>query len=70
MTLAQAKALSPGQIVYHVRECNADGTPKRWKVNGRVRTWKRDGERVCVPVKHGLYAYGYIDEDCIDQFTL
>jgi len=35
-----------------------DGTARRIKVNGKVRTWKRDKNRVEVPVKYGLYEYG------------
>ncbi len=57
MTLAQAKALKPGQSV-----CTDVG-PKtmRWKINGKPKTWKRDPSRVEVPVKYGLYRY--------DRFT-
>ncbi|HXB10848.1 MAG TPA: hypothetical protein VNZ45_02595 [Bacteroidia bacterium] len=35
-----------------------DGTARRAKVNGKVRTWKRNTNRVEVPVKYGLYEYG------------
>lgn len=34
-----------------------DGTARQCKVNGRVKIWKRDTERVEVPVKYGLYEY-------------
>lgn len=27
------------------------------KVNGRVRTWKRDATRIEIPLKYGLYEY-------------
>jgi len=27
------------------------------KVNGKVRTWKRDSNRVEIPLKYGLYLY-------------
>lgn len=37
--------------------CN-DGTARQCKVNGRVRTWKRDPNRIEVPIKYGLYEYG------------
>ena len=64
ITLEQAKALKVGDILYHVSRRNADGTPQRWKVNGIPRTWVRKPGRVQVPVKHGLYSYGYlISED-------
>lgn len=32
-----------------------------WRRNGKTKTWKRSPDRFEVPVKHGLYAYGYID---------
>lgn len=62
MTLEEAKGLRIGQIVHHVDVRNADGTPSRWKVTGKVKTWVRSPNRVRVPVKHGLYNYDYIDE--------
>lgn len=35
---------------------------RNWRVNGKVKTWKRDPSRVHIPVKHGLYNYGYVTE--------
>ena len=37
MTFDEAKNLTYGQILYHTHHRNADGTPQRWRVNGRVR---------------------------------
>lgn len=62
ITLDQAKALKPGDIIYHATTRNADGTAQRWKVNGRVKTWKTLPGRVSIPVKHGLRSYDYVDE--------
>ena len=62
ITLDQAKALKPGDIIYHVTHRNADGTAQRWKVNGQVKTWKTFPGRVRVPVKHGLHSFDYVDE--------
>jgi hypothetical protein len=70
ITLEQAKALKYGQILHHVENVNADGTPQRWRVNGRPQTWKRSPERVRVPVKHGLYTYDAITEDTLTLVTL
>ena len=58
ITLQQAKALYVGQILHHVSFKNADGTPLRARVTGTVKTWKRDPNRIRVPLKHGLYQYG------------
>ena len=42
-------------------------TPERWRVNGALKLWKRSPERFRLPVKHGLYAYAYIDEYNLDS---
>jgi hypothetical protein len=63
ITLKQAKALTPGTILYHMTERNADNTPVRWRVNGKVKTWKTMPARVRIPVKHGMYSYDYLTED-------
>ena len=55
LTLKQAKELKPGDILH-------DTLGKRWKVNGAVKTWKTDPDRIRVPLKHGLYTYDAIDD--------
>lgn len=42
----------------HIWFQSTDGTARQCKVNGKVRTWKRDPNRVEVPIKYGLYEYG------------
>lgn len=52
-----------------VRERGRDkARPENWRVNGQCRTWKRDASRFRQPVKHGLYAYGYVDDINGSQF--
>ena len=70
ITLEQAKNLRPGDMLHHVTNKNADGTPERWKVNGQPKIWKRSPERVQIPVKHGLYDFGYITEQWLDDVDL
>lgn len=70
ITLEQAKKLQSGQILYHAFNKNADGTPQRWKVNGKVKTWKTMPDRVQVPLKHGLYAYDYLTESDLGLVNL
>ena len=70
ITLEEAKNLCVGQIIYHRHNKNADGTPQRWKVNGQVKTWKRSLNKVKVPLKHGLYTYGYLTEDVLSVISL
>lgn len=40
---------------YHRIKRNADGSPQRWRVSGAMKLWRRDGNRMRLPVKHGLY---------------
>jgi len=70
MNIEQAKALTYGQVIYYKHGRNADGSLERWRVNGAVKTWKRDPSRVRVPLKHGLYNYGYLDETNMKDFEL
>ncbi len=70
ITLEQAKALRPGDILYHDTHRNSDGSAQRWKVNGKVKTWKRSPERVEVPLKHGLYNYDRLSERELEVVSL
>lgn len=40
----------------------------RWRVNGKLRVWKRDADRFELPVKHGLYYYGTITNHNVDSY--
>lgn len=62
ITLEEARGLTRGQVLYHVSHRNADGTAQRWRVNGEVKTWVRSPEKVKVPVKSGMYLFGYVTE--------
>jgi hypothetical protein len=70
ITLEQAKNLKHGQILHHTINKNADGSPQRWRVNGKVKTWKKDSGRVRVPLKYGLYGYDYLDENSLNLVDL
>lgn len=41
----------------HIWFVDVSGKARQCKVNGKVRTWKRDPERIEVPVKYGLREY-------------
>jgi len=69
MTVDEAKRLRYHQEIYEIGEYNADGTARRWRVSGAVKTWKRDPNRVRVPIKHGLYANGAIEAWNARYFT-
>lgn len=62
ITLDQAKKLYHGQVLYHVNNRNSDGSPQRWRVNGQPKTWKTRPNEVQVPLKHGMYDFGYLTE--------
>jgi hypothetical protein len=70
ITLEQAKSLSYGQTLYHAENRNSNGTPQRWRVNGKPQTWVRTPSRVRVPLKYGLYTYDAIDETTLDLVYL
>jgi hypothetical protein len=63
ITLEQAKSLRYGQTLYHAKNRNSDGTPQRWRVNGKPQIWKRAPHKVRVPLKYGLYRYDAITEE-------
>lgn len=60
ITFEQALHLAYGQTLYDCTAKNADGSPRRWRVAGKVKTWKRNPDRVEIPVKYGLYTWGRI----------
>ena len=61
ITKDEAMALTYRQTLYSSKFSNADGSPARCRVNGRIKTWKRDPERWRLPVKHGLRFCFYLD---------
>ena len=70
MTLEEAKGLKIGQTLYHTTIRGSDNKPERWRVNGKVKTWKRKPEVVRVPIKHGLCDYSYLTQDTLHLLTL
>lgn len=70
MTLEDAKLLTYGQIIYQHAIKNRDGTSRRWRINGKVKTWKRNPNKIYVPLKHGMYSYGFLDEHNVNIFSL
>ena len=53
-------AVSRGQTLYCSIYQNADGTPLRARVNGKLRTWKRQPDYYELPMKYGLRNCFYI----------
>lgn len=44
--------------------------PINWRANGKCKTWKRNVEAFALPIKHGLYEYGYITEENCHLFEV
>ena len=70
MNFEEAKALKHGQICEHITLENADGTPLRIRVNGKIKLWKRDDTRIEIPMKHGLYNYMYLTADNLQDWNV
>lgn len=58
MTLEQAKNLKYGDVIYY----RFGKRITRYKVNGKPKTWKREPNRIEIPLKFGLYTYDRADE--------
>ena len=69
MTINEAKKLRQGQTVYIKGEYNSDGTAMRCRVNGKIQTCKTRPNDVKVPIKRGLYEFGYITSRNLTNFT-
>lgn len=54
ITKNDALVLRQGQVLYHVKHKNRDGSAMRARVNGRTVVWKTRPNDFKVPMKHGL----------------
>ncbi len=70
MTVEEAKELKYGTTLYYAKATNSDGTPQRWRVNGKPKTWKTRPDDVQVPLKRGLREYGYLTPEYLADFYL
>ena len=48
---------------FHVRNKDSRGNPVKVRRNGRTLVWKTRPGQFRIPVKYGLYEYGYITQD-------
>ena len=70
ITLEQAKKLKHGDTLHHMSVKNADGTPARCRVNGKIKLWKTRPNEFRLPVKHGLRDCFYLGLDNADSWEL
>jgi hypothetical protein len=66
-----AETLSSNITLYHKNLRDSRGEPVKCRVNGKCKIWKTRPLEFKLPVKAGLYEYGYIenfnaDEWCVD----
>lgn len=67
LTLERAKRLDR-EILYYKGHTNKKGEPARFRLNGKVKTWKRDPGRILIPVKRGLYEYAQLTQHDLENF--
>lgn len=70
ITKEQALALKLREEIHSSLNRNRDGTCAKWRVNGQVKTWKTRPEEFRVPVKYGMYTYGYVTDISSDDYHL
>lgn len=71
ITIEQAKQLTYGIELHHDNLKNANGKSCQvFRLNGKVKTWKRNPNRIEIPIKRGLYEYYRITEKELNQFHL
>jgi hypothetical protein len=58
--------LTPSHVWFYTVQKDA----RQAKVNGRLRTWKRDANRIELPLKYGMYEYFVYTKDDIDSGRL
>lgn len=44
--------------------------PIHWRANGKCKTWKTRPDEFRLPIKHGLWDYGYITQDNAHLFEV
>ena len=55
----------------HCKVILRNGRVGEVKINGKVRTWKRDQDRVEVPIKYGMYEFHTVDlNEALEKFVV
>ena len=62
--------LHHGQVIYTHVYSNADGTPQRWRINGKTKVWKTRPDDFEVPLKYGMYDHGYLSQNNASVYHL
>ena len=59
----------PSFDIHTQRTWTENATGRTWRRNGATKTWKTRPGEFRIPVKFGLYAYGYITDHNHTDFT-
>lgn len=73
LQISKYKPAAYGNFPFYGVNCNEIeqlDKPARWRANGKCKTWKRNPERFQLPIKYGLYSYGYITEENAHLFIV
>jgi hypothetical protein len=70
LTLERAKRLEYGNYVHATNYFNSNGSCQNWKINGKVKLWKTDPNRIEIPIKRGLREFYYITQDNLHEFHM
>ena len=70
MNIQEAINCKKGQTINHLTEKNKNGSPYSVRVNGKCKTWKTRPNEFRLPVKRGLYEFGYITEKNAKNWVL
>lgn len=67
ITLEEAKNLKYGD---HIKVLDRHGAVADAKVNGQVKRWKREPDRISIPCKYGLYEYFTLTNSDYEQIVV
>lgn len=67
LTATRFKEVAPASVNPPL---NTHTKQRCWRANGKCKVWKRDKNRFQLPIKHGLYSYGYLTNDNAHLFML
>ena len=70
ITREQVNQLQARDVIHETGFHNSDGTCRRWRVNGKLKSWKRRPEDFSLPIKHGMWSYTYLTHDNVKDCHL
>ena len=59
-----------GRMIHHYTDIKLADKVIKWCANGKCKTWKTRPNEFKLPIKHGLYDYGYITHENAHLFEV